>query len=405
MYSEDELNYIHDNLLEQLSNLSYCSNFILTEKQLNLALDNNKSINVDLESTIIHETYTSTNTTKYSKKPVLPPENTNIYNLVLQKFKKYKIIGVKIWKGESQKHFMCYPIYITFINIHGECYNNYYYECSYFTDYNYQSGMTFYNFINLYLEIFVKPFAGIPKYIENNKEWLPYLNPEKYSSLAEPNWKEYIKSDKIIPKSFIDDLINKLNTEIINGERRQISNCYYIYIEYKEEQEKKLKQQKEKELKEIKERNRIQSWEKIMGVPYKYTSINCAYEDFDTTVLNLSDEIEITKKEFIDYKLIKYTDCSFIRINDGNFKTINLNCKGVKIISLYKCEKFEELTGQFKENIRQLYIDGKLYFDNNKIIEKQLETKNYEILLLEKDKEIERLKLEIKEIQKFYINS
>jgi hypothetical protein len=225
-----------------------------------------------------------------------------------------------------------------------------------------------------------------------------YIDPEKYNDMDQPTYKEYIKSENIIPINIMDEyIINKLDVKI--------NNCYYLYIEYKKEEEEKLKQQKEKELKVIKERNRIQSWEKIMGVPYKYTIIKCDDEDFDTKVLNLSDEIEITKKEFIDYKLMKYTDCSFIRINHGNFKTINLNCKGVKIISLYNCEKFEELTGQFKEDIRQLYIDGKLYFDNNKIIEKQLESKNHEILLLQKDKEIERLKLEIEEIKKFYINS
>ena len=37
--------------------------------------------------------------------------------------------------------------------------------------------------------------------------------------------------------------------------------------------------------------------------------------------------------------------------------------------------------------------------------EKQLEVKNHEILLLQKDKEIERLKIELEELKKFYINS
>ncbi len=45
--------------------------------------------------------------------------------------------------------------------------------------------------------------------------------------------------------------------------------------------------------------------------------------------------------------------------------------------------------------------------DDEEIIEKEkeLEKKDHEILLLQKDKEIERLKLEIEEIKKFYINS
>jgi hypothetical protein len=391
MYSDDELNSIHNKILEQLSKHPKCANFILTKSQLDKATNDKQIIN----KPYVIERY------RYNDDPKKQKNNINIYEFVLDKLKKYKIVGIKTGNYGEYKGTHSRPggsgfswndtnIYIIFINIHGECYCNTTLEYAY----NTLSSSNGYSERDWFLEFFIKPFSIQPQSLRNripqilspynatygDLQWMKYIDPEKYNDMDQPKYKEYISSENIIPINIMNEyIINKLDVKVKN-------NCYHIYVEYKQEEEKKLKQQKqeqedklkqqkEKELKENKERNRIQSWEKIMGVPYKYTNIKCDDEDFDTTVLNLSDEIEITKKKFIDCKLIKYTDRSFIRINDGNFKTINLNCKGVKIISLYNCNKFEELTGQFKEDILKLYIDGKLYFYNNKIIKKQLQSK------------------------------
>jgi hypothetical protein len=62
---------------------------------------------------------------------------------------------------------------------------------------------------------------------------------------------------------------------------------------------------------------------------------------------------------------------------------------------------------EYNRIIMQYEAEDMLFNNDDDIIEKekQLEVNNHEILLLEKDKEIERLKLEMEELKKFYINS
>ena len=82
-----------------------------------------------------------------------------------------------------------------------------------------------------------------------------------------------------------------------------------------------------------------------------------------------------------------------------NYRTTDPNDPNNPIIDNYEYNKI----------ITQYEIEDMLYNndDDDEIIEKEkeLESKNYDILLLQKDKKIETLKIELEELRKFYIDS
>jgi hypothetical protein len=99
-----------------------------------------------------------------SRVPTLPQKNTNIYELVLDKLQKYKIIKMKVLISGTNINKQTRKINITYIDIHNNSYKNTFSNYGYspyysdvFTDY-YPMGAYFYIPINWYLELFVKPF-------------------------------------------------------------------------------------------------------------------------------------------------------------------------------------------------------------------------------------------------------
>ena len=115
-----EFDIIHNNLLEQLSKLDKCSNFILTEQQLKNASDTNQKI-IKPYIGFIND-----------KK-----EFINIRDFVLDKLQKYKIAGVQTGRYGSETGVLIGPggggcgcsyndncFYIIFINIHGDTVKN-----------------------------------------------------------------------------------------------------------------------------------------------------------------------------------------------------------------------------------------------------------------------------------------
>ena len=141
MYTK-ELNSIHNKILEQLSTLSFdsvpiCANFILTENQLNTAINNKESINTDLNCQIDTNNNIIKNNNILSRVPILPQKNTNIYELVLKKLQKYKIIKMKIWISGSNIDNKTRNINITYIDIYNKFYKNSFSDCGYSQNYHY----------------------------------------------------------------------------------------------------------------------------------------------------------------------------------------------------------------------------------------------------------------------------
>ncbi len=86
-----------------------------------------------------------------------------------------------------------------------------------------------------------------------------------------------------------------------------------------------------------------------------------------------------------------------------NKKIIIDDSKYIKLLEI--CN--EKKSNQAYQIIYKYQLNDKLFNVNNTNDnkEKELEKKDHEILLLHKDKEIERLKMELEEMKKFYINS
>ena len=95
--------------------------------------------------------------------------------------------------------------------------------------------------------------------------------------------------------------------------------------------------------------------------------------------------------------------------NTGNINNIKLNDRVILRPDFMKSNLEEPAVSQSnleEPSVSQSSSQSETTF-RYKIIEKELklESKNYEILLLQKDKEIERLKIQLEELRKFYINS
>lgn len=233
---------IHNKILEDLSKVDKCSNFILTDEQFKNALDTNQHI--------IKPYVGFTNDKK---------EFIDIREHVIDKLRKYKVVGVKTDRygeikgdyrlpGGSGGSWTDNYYYIMYINIHGEVYGNIFEEKrnkEYYSSSKVWSGWQN-SFISndWYLELFIKPFAIQPEHcntiaykISNNINtisciknyishfndelyWSPYIDKNHYSCKSycvddklielyhDPKYKEYIESDKIIPKDIMDDILN-----------------------------------------------------------------------------------------------------------------------------------------------------------------------------------------------------
>jgi hypothetical protein len=233
---------IHIDILEQLSKIDKCYNFILTEQQFKNALDTNQQI--------IKPYIGFTNEKK---------EYINIRDFVLDKLQKYKIVGVKTGKYGEIKGDYRLPggcggswtdnyFYIIFVNIHGDTYGNIFLENrnkEYYSSNKIYCGWSN-NFIpnDWFLELFIKPFAIKPQiytcrgmgcnchmnqkvsciksYVWDNLHWAPFIDKEHYSCRSildlnknlieryyEPTYKKYIESDKFIPENIMTDILNK----------------------------------------------------------------------------------------------------------------------------------------------------------------------------------------------------
>lgn len=147
--------------------------------------------------------------------------------------------------------------YIIFINIHGEVYGNIFLEHRYREKHNtLTNGIKFIPY-DWYLELFIKPFAIQPEHcntkcirilnkfnqtvvnyislFNDNLYWSPYIDKNHYSCKAlcvddniielydEPKYKEYIESDKNIPKDIMDDILND-NISLIENKTFKFSN-------------------------------------------------------------------------------------------------------------------------------------------------------------------------------------
>ena len=157
---------IHIDILEQLSKLDKCSNFILTEQQLKNAIETNQQI--------IKPYIGFTNEKK---------EYINIRDFVLNKLQTYKIVGVKTGRHDK----IIYPrdpvncvrptfvpddnyFYIIFINKHGDTYGNILLEHRSYDKTRYvQYGMPNPNFIptDWFLELFIKMRLNFKKILKN----------------------------------------------------------------------------------------------------------------------------------------------------------------------------------------------------------------------------------------------
>ena len=213
MYTETDMIEFHEQILEQLANHQHCSNFILTEKQLTDAINTKQNI---IKPYVIPKfTY------PYFYSPE-KKEYINIRDFVLEKLKTYKIIGCKTGNydyfegnttlpGGSGYSWRDSTVYIIFINMNGELYKNT------FLEYNHasKSSSDGYAKRDWFLEFFIKPFAIYPSNPYNKflnptyggLDWMPYIDPIKFKSTT-PKYKEYIETDKIIPKKIMTDILN-----------------------------------------------------------------------------------------------------------------------------------------------------------------------------------------------------
>ena len=105
------------------------------------------------------------------------------------------------------------------------------------------------------------------------------------------------------------------------------------------------------------------------------------------TEIFTKDKRDIILKKDVYKKLLDISSRFIPSYAEGGTTTHNYN----RIITLYETEDM-------------LFNNDD---EDDEIIEKELklESKNYDILLLQKDKEIERLKIQLEELRKFYINS
>jgi hypothetical protein len=228
---------IHNDILEQLSKLDKCSNFILTEQQFKNALDTNQQI--------IKPYIGFTNEKK---------EYINIRDFVLDKLQKYKIVGVKTGKygvidyTEINRSYNSPNIpndnyfYIIFINIHGDTYGNIFLENRWKERYDRRLQQLKFIPNDWFLELFIKPFAIKPEHcnvkcytiykkiiecfvnyislFNDDLYWSPYIDKNHYSCKSyciddniielyeEPKYKEYIETDKNISKNVMNDILN-----------------------------------------------------------------------------------------------------------------------------------------------------------------------------------------------------
>ncbi len=110
--------------------------------------------------------------------------------------------------------------------------------------------------------------------------------------------------------------------------------------------------------------------------------VHCEYNEIKKSELNIKtlNNIQLIPQPELNYKMPKI----FIDVIDA-FHTQNTD------LMQTCCKKYLDILNKTKN------VD--------KIIEKDMIIKNQQEQLLEKDKEIERLKLELEELKKFYINS
>jgi hypothetical protein len=380
MYSEEELDKIHKQLLEQLSTIDICSNFILTDNQYKYAIENNKPI---LKPYIYNRNYTKTHEKEY----------IDIRELVIEKLKKYKIIGIEtgIFKKYDEYINMgnrggssCrdYEFYIVYININGDCYANTMYK-----DNNYNRFMlNYYNNIVIitdwYLELFIKPFAIKPSSIPNsingypnttnlndgydNLNWYPFINPDYYIAKQmkeEPKYINYTNTNNIIPFDFINQLFtNKLNKEVI----KKILISKYNIIDVEKDVKlylfdicylipilKTLKQNYQNCVFKFSD--------------YRNKSINCKniydfYQEYKAYIDNIEHK-EQQKKANIEYEKNR------IKLLENNI-TIETNNNILTIKNYYKPEI--NLCDYLECKKKNILINGKLisinYTDINKII-------------------------------------
>jgi hypothetical protein len=264
-----EFQTMHNKILEDLSKLDKCSNFILTERQLQFALDTNQKI--------IKPYIGFANNKK---------EFINIREFVIDKLTKYNIIGVKFGKYNTYSGTVTHPggrgnsytdndFYIVFINIHGEIYGNIFLEHRYQEEHNSLTNGQKFIPHDLYLELFIKPFAIKPLLdrfgtFVDGLHWAPYIDRDSnfckpfidgkgtlINRNEEPIYKEYIASDKIIPESVIFELNYNLEIQTVN-----LYNIYYTKYQDQEYLKKNLeeifcylKKEITKNLEEIKQNN------------------------------------------------------------------------------------------------------------------------------------------------------
>lgn len=212
----------HINILEYLSKNSYCSNFILTEQQFINATESKQNIIKPYVGFVINS-----------------KEFIDIRDHINDKLKKYKIVGVKTGTYGGIKGFVDGAqfggsswtdnyYYIMYINIHGEVYGNIFLEKRTEDEVKRRFNCQYRNIPNdWFLELFIKPFAIPPprshqKYTWDELHWGPFIDKNKYIGeryyeptqkvyydlYYEPQYKDYIVSNNIIPKDIMDDILN-----------------------------------------------------------------------------------------------------------------------------------------------------------------------------------------------------
>ena len=421
MISDEEFNNIHENILIKLSTLQQTQSFILTNTQLNQVITNNKKINKP--KVIIN--------TKHWDFKI--DNNINIRDFVLDKLRKYKIVDVKIGNYGKFKYKIVYGpggggtggftsfLYIIYINIHGDCYGNLQLEIPYPHKSN--------NSVNVndwFLELFIKPFAIKPEYINNYNidnspfnicynglKWMPFIEPEIYKSMEEPKYKEYINTDKIIHIETINNLINdKININVIKKLHPNIDYPDYInFFGYCY-------------LTSLYKTNKISNnviYNPFNKLNYSQDSYNCidgTYKDRDGLYLNMYSYYEEYKNEMkrvreynlkIKYldskvssiinnntliiknyykpeldlrnylptiKIIKnggyinsnHTNINIVEIYDSDFVSITGYYDGIKIIKLYNCPKFYYMPEELQKKLTSFYIDNSLIHIENSLI-------------------------------------
>ena len=147
-------------------------------------------------------------------------------------------------------------------------------------------------------------------------------------------------------------------------------------------------------------------------------NINCSFNFSINLIYENKDFLYNTFKQHPNI-LIELLEYIIIRNKFDLFEEIFTKHKRDIVFKKDVYKKLLDIYSRFKADRYHLHIyniiitqyetEDMLYNndDDDEIIEKEkeLETKNYQILLLQKDKEIERLKIELEELRKFYIDS